>query len=489
MKSLLNFKNYTINTFLLPIISGILLIFTLPPFNISVFLWFFLVPLLFFANNKKVNTKRLFQGGIIMGIIYFLKVVYPLLSLNAWWWLDVSGIVYENKQFFLFWVLYFGVLYASLLYGIFFILYKRLRKNNIFDMLFFPLLWVLFEFIRTETLAGFTWGNIGYALHNNLYILQISKIFGVYGLSFLIIFINISLYITLEKCVYGKGFKCKFFSPIKKCVLCIALIIYSAVLFYGYLSVYKGADFINNRKLSVSVIQPGLRTEDINKNNIKLITNIINRAYKYNTDIIILPENSFPFLVFNKTTFVPFGYGVDFDVTEIYDKLIDFSKEKNITIIFGAYSKVDEKKYNSLIVIENGVVINIYDKRLLLPFSESKLSFFVPTEPLNNGNLKQYAEIKNIPVDFLICSEVLYQELLNNKSTDLIISIGNDSVFDSAIVAEQNHIIAKIRAVENGKYLIRAMKTGISSVINPYGEVVSKLDFGRSGVVNTAVYY
>jgi apolipoprotein N-acyltransferase len=490
MERLLTHKNFIINTFILPIISGILLIFTLPPFNISLFLWFFLTPLLFFADNEKVSTKRVFQGGFIVGVIYFAKVVYPLFSLSAWWWLDVSSVVYENKIIFLFWVLYFAVLYASLLFGVFSILYRKIRKNNIIDMVLFPFIWILFEFIRAKTLAGFTWGHIGYALHNDVYILQISRIFGVYGLSFLIIFVNIGLYIILKKYIHGKGFKENFFNLIiKEYVFYVILIILTIVLSYGYFSVNTEGKSINSRKLSVSVVQLGLKTEEIKNNNIKLVTNTINQALSYSPDIVILPENSFPSLVFNKSTRTPFGYGTDIKTTEVYNKLLNISTEKNVTIILGVYSKIDEKKYNSLITIEDGAVVNIYDKRVLLPFSESRLPFLKPTESLEYGNKEQYSKVKNIPVDFLICSEIIYPELLKNKNTDLIINIGNDSVFDSPVVAEQNYIIAKIRAAENGKYLIRAMKTGISSIINPYGEVISKLDFNRSGIINSTLYY
>jgi len=44
------------------------------------------------VNNNKVTTKHVFQGGFIVGIIYFAKVVYPLLSLNAWWCLILPGL-------------------------------------------------------------------------------------------------------------------------------------------------------------------------------------------------------------------------------------------------------------------------------------------------------------------------------------------------------------------------------------------------------------
>ncbi len=483
-------KDFLNKAFILPVVSGILLIFTLPPFNISSLLWFFLVPLLFFIDNDKLTTKQIFQGGFIVGIIYFAKVVYPLLSLNAWWWLDITGVVYENKLIYLFWILYFSILYASVFWGVFSVLYRKLKKYNILDTLLFPAIWVLFEFIRAKTLAGFTWGHLGYALHDNIYILQSSKFFGVYGLSFLIIFVNISLYIILKKYIFLNRINyasVKLF--LKDSVFYSMLLVLIFTVLYGYLSI-NGEEKINNkRELSISVIQFGLKTESIKKDNLKPVMEIINQALSYGPDILVLPENSFPFLVFNKDTWLPFGYGEDVKITEIYNKLLDISLEKNISLVLGLYSKVDEKKYNSIIIIEDGKVVDIYNKRILLPFSEAKLSFLKPTESLEYGNRRQILKVKNISINFLICSEIIYPNLLDNKNTELIINIGNDSVFDNPLVAQQNHIIAKIRAAENGQYLIRSMKTGISSVINPHGKAVSILDFNKKGTINQVIWY
>ncbi len=480
-------KEFISNTFILPVISGILLMFTLPPFNISLFLWFFLIPLLFFIDNDKVNKKRVFQGGFIVGVIYFSKVVYPLLSLNAWWWFDVSGIIYQNKVLFLFWVLYFAVLYASIFFGVFSLLYKRFRKHNFMDILLFPTIWVIFEFIRAKTLYGFTWGYLGYALNNNIYIIQIAKFFNVYGLSFFIIIINILIYLIIIRYIYchrSKNSLIKFI--IKDNILYFLSIVFFSVYLYGFISVNKIANM--NRTERVSIIQPGLKTESINKNSVEYIMSMIYKSLNYRPDIIVLPENTIPYLVIDRKKKIPFGYGSDAFITKIYNELLSISLKNKVSIILGLHSKMNKKEYNSVVVIAKGRINYIYDKRILLPFSESSSSFFKTTESLNSGNQNKSIKIKGSSVNILICSEILYPELLD-KNTKFIINVGNDGVFDNPIVAQQNHIIAKISAVESEKYVIRSMKTGISSIINNNGEVISKLDFGKNGIINDIIRY
>jgi apolipoprotein N-acyltransferase len=70
--------------YIFPILSGFFLALTLPPFNLSLFLWFFLVPLLFSADDKKRKKRYVFVGGFVVGLVYFTTVAYPLSSLSAW---------------------------------------------------------------------------------------------------------------------------------------------------------------------------------------------------------------------------------------------------------------------------------------------------------------------------------------------------------------------------------------------------------------------
>ena len=150
------FRRLYYDFLVLPIISGLLLALTLPPFEMGVLSWIAFLPLFFFITDSKLSDKKVFQAGLVAGIVYFGKVVYPLFSLNAWWWLQVQSIVYANRYLFLFWLLFAAVLIASIFWGIFALLFRRLFLKKTSAALALPLVWIVFEYIRSSLLFGFT---------------------------------------------------------------------------------------------------------------------------------------------------------------------------------------------------------------------------------------------------------------------------------------------------------------------------------------------
>jgi apolipoprotein N-acyltransferase len=76
-----------------------------------------------------------------------------------------------------------------------------------------------------------------------------------------------------------------------------------------------------------------------------------------------------------------------------------------------------------------------------------------------------------------ICQEVLIPSLLRRSVLDgaeILVSGGNDGVFASPAVAAAHAAVARIRAVESGRYVLRAMKTGVSAIISPTGEEITR---------------
>ena len=95
-----------------------------------------------------------------------------------------------------------------------------------------PTVWVALEFVRTFLLTGFPWQLLGYSQYRNLHLIQISDIFGVYGVSFLIALVNGALFLYVGRwwdtpIHYGKG---------RKRVVAIAgsVVAAAAILVWGY---------------------------------------------------------------------------------------------------------------------------------------------------------------------------------------------------------------------------------------------------------------
>ena len=92
----------------------------------------------------------------------------------------------------------------------------------------------------------------------------------------------------------------------------------------------------------------------------------------------------------------------------------------------------------------------------------------------------------NRSIDFmaLICYEIIFNNYIFKNLSDktaLIINITNDAWFGNSIGPYQHFDFAKIRAVEFGIPVIRVANTGISGFINPYGEVIEKLELNIDG--------
>lgn len=140
--------------------------------------------------------------------------------------------------------------------------------------------------------------------------------------------------------------------------------------------------------------------------------------------------------------------------------------------------------HNSLAVLTNGD--GIYHKQRLVPFGE-----YVPLETYLRGAL----EFLNLPMSSFslpageqsllqvnghtlaaaICYEIAYPELVRQSSqkADLILTVSNDTWFGKSIAPDQHMQIARMRALETQRWVIRGTNNGISGLINPVGKVVA----------------
>ena len=86
----------------------------------------------------------------------------------------------------------------------------------------------------------------------------------------------------------------------------------------------------------------------------------------------------------------------------------------------------------------------------------------------------------------LICYEVIFPKITREKSNNynLIVNITNDGWYGKSSGPYQHLALAKIRAVQEGKFLLRAANTGVSAIINYDGQVINKIGLGRKGIID-----
>jgi apolipoprotein N-acyltransferase len=107
------------------------------------------------------------------------------------------------------------------------------------------------------------------------------------------------------------------------------------------------------------------------------------------------------------------------------------------------------------------------------------------------GKNSQVALTNKIKLGFFICQEALFSDVINRSVKDgaeVLVSAGNDGVFANPAVAKANAIAARLRAIEAGRYIVRAMKSGISGVIQPNGSYRSSMAVGNNGVLFSKIY-
>ncbi|MDP3703951.1 MAG: nitrilase-related carbon-nitrogen hydrolase, partial [Candidatus Omnitrophota bacterium] len=97
---------------------------------------------------------------------------------------------------------------------------------------------------------------------------------------------------------------------------------------------------------------------------------------------------------------------------------------------------------------------------------------------------------REVPIGSFICQEVMFADPIRQTvraGAQLLITTGNDGVFLNPAVGETLHAMAVLRAVEHRRYIVRSMKTGISSVIDPTGKIMALAPQGVRATVSAAV--
>ena len=207
-------------------------------------------------------------------------------------------------------------------------------------------------------------------------------------------------------------------------------------------------------------------------------------AAESNPDIILWPES-----VINTNLR---------NCTEFQESLIQFASEHNTTVIVGSfdesYTADGTRSYNALFAFypDGSVSDPPYYKRHLVPFGE-----YLPMKNLIRTLIPPLAELNQFSSDFsegtntnlldsptgtigaLICFDSIYETLALDSvraGAQLLAISTNDSWYGTSAAVYQHLHHAMLRAVENGRYVIRAGNTGISAIIDDCGEVKEFLE-------------
>ncbi|MDI6793939.1 MAG: hypothetical protein QME81_13920 [bacterium] len=167
--------------YFLAVLSGGFLVLSFPPYDLWPLAWIGLVPGFIAIRASKTRLKAAVLGGLtylvfFSGLLFWIRI-YHLLALPF-------------------------TLGALTLYGVVFGLILKSIENKRKGSFIAPFVWVGIEFIRSLGVLGFPWGILGYSQYKQLTVIQVADITGVWGVSFLIVWVNsylANLYLAWRK--------------------------------------------------------------------------------------------------------------------------------------------------------------------------------------------------------------------------------------------------------------------------------------------------
>ena len=154
------------------ILSGVLLTGAFPKIGLDWLAWIALVPLLYAIKDLSVGAS--FRVGFITGLVHFLSLLY--------WLVPVMRTYGYLPMFLSVAVLILLAAVLALFIALFSIVLTAVGRKPAGCLALIPLIWVGLEYIRSFIFSGFPWELLGYSQYIRLQLIQISDIFGVYGL-------------------------------------------------------------------------------------------------------------------------------------------------------------------------------------------------------------------------------------------------------------------------------------------------------------------
>lgn len=433
-------------------------------------------------------------------------------QLSAFYWLPITVIEFGGLSVFLatFLFLLFSI-FCALQFAI--TAYIAGALSRYFDKrsaMAFALAWFAVEYLFP---SFFPW-RLGYSQLSFSEFAATADLFGIYLISFLMLWWSG----TVIRFCQGQEKSPRVAVPMLiASALCIGFIIRGHITNQG-----MAQHIANSDTVSFALVQGNISTQDkhdIEKRNDNLAIHktLSQQALANGARLIVWPESA-------SNTWIWEGYTdaarFDLDFTSPSDEpyalltgslsftdLNDQAYESLLTEV-GEGVKPDilrrlkRQYFNSVVLIEAGNINARYDKRVLMPiteyipliadypallkylpvvskFDKGTTSSVIPLTSLGNDDLMPKAGI-------LICYEDLVPQLsldAVSNGANILINVTNDAWFGNSFAPHQHNLLAAWRAVETRRFLLRTTNTGLTVIINPYGEFVDTLPLFEQGVL------
>ena len=476
-----------IKTILILVLSGLLLTAAFPKMSQDRLAWLALVPLLWALNDA--GPREAFRRGLVFGIAHFLSLLY---------WLVPTMVIYGHLPV----VLSVSILFIfAAVLSLLFIApmtcgFALAGRTPLRVLLFFPVFWVGFEYLRSFLFTGFPWELLGYSQHSRLQLIQISDIVGVYGVSGLIALANTALFLaTLVVC--RKAWRGR---PIAGRMaiggIAAAAVLVGLTWAYGELRIREIDRLASAAPTArVAVVQGNIEQSQKWESAFQAATieNYIRLSLStrpQQPELIVWPESAAPFYFLKE---VP--------PTRM---LIEGVVENGTYFLIGAPAfelkgRAADYFNRAYLIGPGGEVLGTYDKAHLVPYGEfTPFKEYLPFLGKIVEHVGDFvAGTKGMTLDWQgrklgiqICYEIIFPELsrlLTKNGAALLVNITNDAWYGTTAGPYQHFSLVVLRAVENRRALARAANTGISGFIDPVGRVLDPTPLMEEAAVTRAL--
>ncbi|GAA0322440.1 apolipoprotein N-acyltransferase [Psychrobacter aestuarii] len=443
---------------LLAWLAGALFVWALAPYKV----WGLAVvspAILYALLLPQMSGKRAFLIGEAYGM--------GLWCVGAFW-LYTSIHTYGNTPMWLALILIALMgLGMGLFHGFLAVLFQRVVGKQ---PLSFAALWVLQEWLKTWLFTGFPWLFVGYAFTEQHWLSSLAPVMGVFAVSFVAVLFAASI-VELARRRAGYVFAS------------VALIVVSSVLWLVQPQWTKPK---GTPDVSVSLIQGNIPQDlkwltDYQIETLKIYADLTRS--EWGRDIILWPESSIPMFQTEAWGFIT--------------EMVKEAKATGSTWITGipykdeaAFDAKTDKYppfYNSVIALGTDAK-GLYKKQRLVPFGE-----YIPFEGMldilpdlaGSQDIMSYSrgmdnqaplEVRGHKLGAAICYEVAYPDTTRKNAigTDFLLTISNDAWFGTSAGPLQHLQMVQMRALENGRWFMRATNTGVTAIIDHEGRIVKR---------------
>jgi len=462
--SLLNKKNW------LCFLSGFLLVFSYAPFS---YWWLaLLLPSVVLQQINHANPKQAAKKMALFSFGWFVSGIS---------WVHVSIDQFGGLPLAISLLLMLMLcLYLTIFPTVATYLTARLSKAKQLNLWLLPSFWLFGEYLRSVVLTGFPWLSLGYSqIDSPLAIF--APVIGEVGISAIVLVVNIIL-VCLFNALSAKG------KNIPQQKLKLPIVLFS-LLVIAQVALQRVSWITPTKEITTIALVQGNVEQSIKWQPEQewptMLKYLDLTRVNYDADIIVWPESAIP--------------AMEPAVQDYLSTVNNSALLNDSAIITGVLNYNFESKdyYNALVVLgkkneedQQGYFYNHsnrYYKNHLLPIGEFVpfQEWLRPLAPLFNLPMSSFSRgsyvqpnliANNLSVLPLICFEIAFPHQLAanlTSETDLILTVSNDAWFGNSHGPHQHFEIARMRALEFGRPLIRATNNGVTGLVDHLGQIIA----------------